>query len=39
VLLRPLGDVVVIIPPLAMEEADLTRLLEAAYEGIREATT
>ncbi|MHC4599834.1 MAG: adenosylmethionine--8-amino-7-oxononanoate transaminase [Planctomycetota bacterium] len=38
VLLRPLGDVVVLMPPLAMEEADLTRVLEAAYDGIREAT-
>jgi len=38
VILRPLGDVVVLMPPLAMGERDLSAVLEAAYEGIREAT-
>ncbi|MHC4780091.1 MAG: aminotransferase class III-fold pyridoxal phosphate-dependent enzyme, partial [Planctomycetota bacterium] len=38
VILRPLGDVVVIMPPLAMETSDLGRVLEAAYEGIAEVT-
>ncbi|MHC5078345.1 MAG: adenosylmethionine--8-amino-7-oxononanoate transaminase [Planctomycetota bacterium] len=38
VILRPLGDVVVVMPPLAMGEADLGRVLEATYEGIREVT-
>jgi adenosylmethionine-8-amino-7-oxononanoate aminotransferase len=38
VILRPLGDVVVIMPPPAMGETQLGRVLEAAYEGIRAAT-
>jgi len=38
VILRPLGDTVVIMPPLAMGEKDLGRVLEASWEGIREVT-
>jgi adenosylmethionine-8-amino-7-oxononanoate aminotransferase len=35
---RPLGDVVVLMPPLAMTEAELTRLVAATAEAIDEAT-
>jgi adenosylmethionine-8-amino-7-oxononanoate aminotransferase len=38
VLLRPLGDVVVLMPPLAVSEAEIDLLAEAAEEGIRAAT-
>ncbi len=38
VILRPLGDVVVVMPPPAMTEKDLGRVLDAAYESIREVT-
>lgn len=38
VILRPLGDVVIVMPPLAMDRGDLGRVLDAAYEGIRDAT-
>jgi len=37
-IVRPLGDVVVLMPPLAIREADLKRLLEIAGEAIAEAT-
>jgi adenosylmethionine-8-amino-7-oxononanoate aminotransferase len=37
-ILRPLGDVVVIMPPLCTSEAELDRLAAAAEAGIREAT-
>jgi adenosylmethionine---8-amino-7-oxononanoate aminotransferase len=37
-ILRPLGDVVVIMPPLCTSEADLDRLAAAAEAGIRAAT-
>ena len=36
---RPLGDVVVLMPPLAMTEAELARLVVATAEAIDEATT
>jgi adenosylmethionine-8-amino-7-oxononanoate aminotransferase len=36
-ILRPLGDVVVIMPPLAVNEAELDRLVAAAAAGIRAA--
>lgn len=36
VLLRPLGDVVVLMPPLGIDDASLDRLGEAVYESIRE---
>jgi adenosylmethionine-8-amino-7-oxononanoate aminotransferase len=37
-IVRPLGDVVVLMPPLAIEEADLTRLVEIVGESISAAT-
>jgi adenosylmethionine-8-amino-7-oxononanoate aminotransferase len=39
VVVRPLGDVVVLMPPLAMTEAELSRLVAATAEAIDEATT
>jgi adenosylmethionine-8-amino-7-oxononanoate aminotransferase len=36
VLLRPLGDVVVLMPPLGIDDPSLDRLGEAVYESIRE---
>ena len=38
-IVRPLGDVVVLMPPLAMTEDELTRLVSATAEAIDEATT
>ena len=38
-IIRPLGDVVVLMPPLAMSEEELTRLVSATIEAIDEATT
>ena len=38
VIVRPLGDVVVLMPALAMEEADLRRLVEVTAAAIAEAT-
>jgi adenosylmethionine-8-amino-7-oxononanoate aminotransferase len=38
-IVRPLGDVVVLMPPLAMTEEELTRLVSATAEAIDEATT
>ena len=35
VLLRPLGNVIVIMPPLAIEIAQLDRIAEAVEVGIR----
>ncbi|MCA1841930.1 MAG: aminotransferase class III-fold pyridoxal phosphate-dependent enzyme, partial [Actinobacteria bacterium] len=37
-IVRPLGDVVVLMPPLAMTEAELTRLVSATADAINEAT-
>jgi adenosylmethionine-8-amino-7-oxononanoate aminotransferase len=37
-IVRPLGDVVVLMPPLAISEADLTRLVEITAESIDAAT-
>lgn len=37
-ILRPLGPVIVLMPPLAMAEKELNKLLEIAYESIEEAT-
>ena len=37
-IIRPLGDVVVLMPPLAITEADLRRLVEITAEAIAEAT-
>lgn len=38
VILRPLGDVIVIMPPLSVTGPELERIVEAAYRGIREIT-
>jgi adenosylmethionine-8-amino-7-oxononanoate aminotransferase len=38
VILRPLGDVVVIVPPLSISDADLELLVAAAEAGIHAAT-
>jgi adenosylmethionine---8-amino-7-oxononanoate aminotransferase len=37
-IIRPLGDVIVLMPPLAISEADLRRLLTATHEAIDVAT-
>jgi adenosylmethionine-8-amino-7-oxononanoate aminotransferase len=37
-IVRPLGDVVVLMPPLAMTEPDLARLVSATAAAIDEAT-
>jgi adenosylmethionine-8-amino-7-oxononanoate aminotransferase len=37
-LLRPLGPVIVLMPPLAMAEKELNRLLDITYESIGETT-
>jgi adenosylmethionine---8-amino-7-oxononanoate aminotransferase len=36
-IIRPLGDVIVLMPPLAISKADLTRLVEITAEAIRAA--
>jgi adenosylmethionine-8-amino-7-oxononanoate aminotransferase len=38
VIIRPLGDVVVLMPPLAITEAELRRLVTVTAEAIVEAT-
>jgi adenosylmethionine-8-amino-7-oxononanoate aminotransferase len=38
VIVRPLGDVVVLMPPLAITEAELRRLVEITGAAIAEAT-
>jgi adenosylmethionine---8-amino-7-oxononanoate aminotransferase len=38
-IIRPLGDVVVLMPPLSISEADLSRLVEATGEAIDVATS
>ena len=38
VILRPLGDVVILMPPLAMTDEQLERLAKATYESVREVT-
>jgi adenosylmethionine-8-amino-7-oxononanoate aminotransferase len=37
-IIRPLGDVVVLMPPLAISEGELTRLLAITAESIDAAT-
>ena len=37
-IVRPLGDVVVLMPPLSISEADLRRLVSITAEAISEAT-
>ena len=36
VFLRPLGDVIVLMPPLTLSDAELDRLIDAIDEGISE---
>jgi adenosylmethionine-8-amino-7-oxononanoate aminotransferase len=36
VFLRPLGDTIVLMPPLSITEAELTHLIDAVEYGIRE---
>jgi adenosylmethionine-8-amino-7-oxononanoate aminotransferase len=38
VMLRPLGPVLVLMPPLTLDDAELTLLVEATARGIREIT-
>jgi len=38
VILRPLGDVIVLMPPLSMSVEELTHLLDAAYLAIEKVT-
>jgi len=38
VMLRPLGPVVVLMPPLTLDDEEMTLLVEAAAQGIREIT-
>ena len=38
VMLRPLGDVVVVLPPLSIAAAEVDLLLEALHESIKEVT-
>lgn len=37
VILRPLGNVIVLMPPLSINEKELSRLLDVTYEAIRKA--
>ncbi len=37
-ILRPLGPVIVLMPPLGMTEKELTKLLDITYESIKEVT-
>jgi adenosylmethionine-8-amino-7-oxononanoate aminotransferase len=39
IILRPLGNVIVLMPPLSIEKKEIDVLLEAAYEAIREVTS
>ncbi|QMU55929.1 MAG: adenosylmethionine--8-amino-7-oxononanoate transaminase [Candidatus Mycalebacterium zealandia] len=39
VLLRPLGDVVVLMPPVGIEMDDLKKLMKATYRAVREVAT
>jgi adenosylmethionine-8-amino-7-oxononanoate aminotransferase len=38
VLIRPLGDIVILMPPLTISGAELTTLLDVVYESIRAVT-
>jgi len=37
-ILRPLGNVIVLMPPLSIKEAELERLLKITYESIKAVT-
>jgi adenosylmethionine-8-amino-7-oxononanoate aminotransferase len=38
-ILRPLGDTLVLMPPLAIRESDLGRLVDIALESVKEVLT
>jgi adenosylmethionine-8-amino-7-oxononanoate aminotransferase len=38
-ILRPLGPVIVLMPPLSMTERELNKLLDITYESIAEVTS
>jgi len=38
IMIRPLGDIIVLMPPLAMSVEELDNLCEATYESIRVVT-
>jgi adenosylmethionine-8-amino-7-oxononanoate aminotransferase len=38
VIIRPLGDVIVLMPPLSISDDELTLLLDVAYDSIRAVT-
>jgi adenosylmethionine-8-amino-7-oxononanoate aminotransferase len=38
VMIRPLGDVIVLMPPLSIGDADLKLLLDVVFDSIRAAT-
>lgn len=37
VIVRPLGDVIVLVPPLSITEAELKKLAQAVYESVKAA--
>jgi len=39
VVIRPLGDVIVLMPPLAIPEGELERLIEVVHDAIEKVTT
>lgn len=38
VMIRPLGDVIILMPPLSLSDDELTRLLDVVYDSIRAVT-
>jgi adenosylmethionine-8-amino-7-oxononanoate aminotransferase len=38
VMIRPLGDVIVLMPPLSIAEDELTSLVDVVYESVLEVT-
>ena len=38
VMIRPLGDVIILMPPLSITDEELAALLEVVYDCIREVT-
>jgi adenosylmethionine-8-amino-7-oxononanoate aminotransferase len=38
VMIRPLGDVIVLMPPLSISDAELATLLDVAYDSIHAVT-
>ncbi len=37
-IIRPLGDVIVLMPPLSISDEEMEKLLEITYDSIREVT-